>query len=145
MQIIRKLEENNFRVSHYFAGAIIPPEAPSGKNSWRKTPDFVLKKVLDRSGAKLSALQKEQQKRILMRFRKDTDFANEVFFKHSRKLSTPLTVIISKKDIFTKNYAQAEKCWSIYAENLKKVKFIDSESHYFQSDNAEELIKLLYE
>ena len=139
MNILGNLETKGFCVNHYFAGAFIPQKKPSAKNIWNSTPDFILSNILNKSGAKLDKMSKNTQKQILMQFRKDTDFATLVFYKFRKKLKTPVTVIISQKDVFTRNYNDAHKCWSRYAENVKKVKFIDTESHYFQSDNADEL------
>ena len=78
-----------------------------------------------------------------MSFRKDAVFANIVFKECTRKITTPTTVIISKKDYFTKDYKKAKPCWKIYAENVDEVKFIDSKSHYFQSDDAEALVEMI--
>ena len=102
-------------------------------------PDKLLKVILSKAGAKLSNLSQEVLTEMLKSFRKDTDFAGASYCEAEIKIKTPVTVVISKKDIFTRNYRQAEKCWSIYAENIKGIKFIDSKSHYFQSDDAEVL------
>ena len=143
MKIIEKLEKDNFRVMHYYAAAIIPPAHREKKNSWRYIPDFILRRVLDNSGAKLKSVSKETQKRILMRFRKDTDYSTAVFREFTEKIKAPVTVIISKDDFFTKNYSDAHSCWDRYCENVQAVRFIDSQSHYFQSDNASQFVKMI--
>ena len=143
LKIIEKLEKDDFKVENYIAAALIPPEVQTKKNAWQSTPDFVIKHLLDKSGARLGEISKEMQKQILMRFRTDTDYSTRVFSDFNRRIKTPVTVIISRDDYFTRNSDDAEKCWNIYAENVKEIKFIESRSHYFQSDNAEELVKLI--
>lgn len=139
IQIIRELEASGADVRNYFAGASIPPAKPTRRNIWNSVPDKLLKAILSKAGAKLSNLSQEILTEMLKSFRKDTDFAGASYCETEIKIKTPVTVVISKKDIFTRNYRQAEKCWSIYAENIKGIKFIDSKSHYFQSDDAEVL------
>ena len=143
LKILEKLEKDDFIVENYFAGAFIPSEIRSKKNNWKNAPDFVIRHLLDKSGAKFGEISKETQKRILMRFRKDTDYLTRVLYDFSVKIKTPVTVIVSTEDYFTKNYDDAEKCWSHYAENVTQVKFIDSSSHYFQSDDADKLVKFI--
>ena len=143
MKILEKLEKDGFDVKHYYAAAAIPALKADGKNLWNSIPDFMMKAVLVKSGARLKDLPEKKQKDIFARFRKDTDFASHIYSEADLKIRTPLTVIISKKDLFTKNYRQAEKCWGSFAENLGAVRFIETKSHYFQTDNAAELIDMI--
>ena len=142
LTLLSKLEKDNFVVKHYYAGAVIPPVKTTEKNIWNKVPDTILKGILVKAGAELDKISAEKQKLILTQFRKDTDFANKAFCDCDR-IKTPVTAIISKRDLFTLNYRQAEKAWKKYAENLAGVEFIDSKSHYFQTDNSESLVKKL--
>ena len=144
MNILKKLEKDNYSVKHYYAGAIIPEATKSGSSIWDKFPDFVIEKAFVKAGAGFDGISDKAKKEIVSRFRKDTDFAYKVFFEADSRFVTPVTVIISKKDIFTFNYKQAEKQWKKYAENLYDIKFIEAKSHYFQSDNADELTDILF-
>jgi hypothetical protein len=47
-----------------------------------------------------------------------------------------MAVIISKTDIFTKNYNDAEILWKRLANNFRKVHFVNTNSHYFQTDRS---------
>ena len=143
LKILEKLERDGFEVKSYYASAFIPTAVRSEKNSWRNTPDFVIRRLLNNSGAKLVEVSKDIRKSIMMRFRADTDYATEVFYKYDGRISTPVTVIISKDDYFTREYDNAYENWSVYAENVIAVDFIDSQSHYFQSDNASEFVKMI--
>ncbi len=143
LQILKFLEPFGVNVKHYFAAANLPPSKPTKRNIWNIVPDSVLKRILSNAGAKLGELSDEKASELLKRFRKNTDFANISFTETDSKTKVPVSVIISKKDRFTKNYEQAEKLWKNYAEEITGVHFIDSDSHYFQSDNSEELIELI--
>ena len=79
----------------------------------------------------------------MKKFRRDTDFANTVFCDFKEKLKTPLSILMSKNDMFTKNYIQADELWGKYFHTIKSICYINSESHYFQRTNAEELIAIL--
>ena len=143
LQVLSLLEKNGINVKHYFAGASIPPVKPSRKNIWNIVPDFVLKKILSSAGAKLDGLSDGTLKTVLQGFRKDTDFANSSFADFNGRIKTRVSVILSKTDIFTKNHKKAMQIWQKYAENVNGVYFIDSDSHYFQSDNSGQLVQLV--
>lgn len=143
LQIIKELEAKKIPVSHYFAGASIPPAKAVRKNLWNIVPDNILKTILTKAGADISGLYDEKLSEMLMRFRKDTDFANISFSELKGKIKTPVSVIISKKDIFTKNYRQARSLWKKYADNVEQVYYIESDSHYFQSESSERLTDLI--
>jgi len=130
-------------VKHYIAGASIPPKKASKKNSWNIVPDRVLGAILTKAGAPLKMLTDEKVTELLRQFRTDTDFAVESFAEKKGKIKTPVSVIISKKDIFTRNHKQAEKIWKNYAEDVRNIHFIDSATHYFQSENSDMLTKML--
>lgn len=143
LRIIKTLEENGTAVKEYFAAAAIPPSRPSEKNMWRAVPDRILEAILSNAGAHIKDLSKAKRRDLLTRFREDTDFANIVYADFEGKIKTPVSVIISKDDIFTKNYRQAEKLWLKYVQNLKGVSFISSESHYFQRDDSDSLSDII--
>lgn len=143
LRIIKTLEENGTAVKEYFAAAAIPPSRPSEKNMWRAVPDRILEAILSNAGAHIKDLSKAKRRDLLTRFREDTDFANNVYADFEGKIKTPVSVIISKDDIFTKNYRQAEKLWLKYVQNLKGVSFVSSESHYFQRDDSDSLSDII--
>ena len=143
LHILQNLENVHFPVKHYFAGASIPPAKPSRYNTWNIVPDIALKHTLSKAGADFNDISRERMKALLKAFRKDTDFANIGYYDFRKKLTTPVTVIISKSDIFTMNYTDAKKLWLKYAENVIDIHFIDSDSHYFQKDNPADLVKII--
>lgn len=144
LQIIRFLESKNVSVKQYFAGAIIPPVKTTKNNIWNIIPDRILKAILIKAGADLKGVSHNKISDMLKKFRLDTDFATVSFREFSGKIKTPVCVVISKNDIFTKKYENTEPAWSKYVCGLVNVKFIDSNSHYFQSDNSDELLKLIF-
>ncbi len=143
LQILKALAEECVEVNHYFAGASIPPAIAVKKNIWNIVPDSAICAILKKAGADLGKLQSDRAGKLIDAFRNDTDFANTAFAEFECRINTPLSVIISKKDIFTTNYRNTEKCWLKYFTQVKSVSFIESESHYFQSDNAQTLTEII--
>ena len=143
LQIILQLERLGVPVVHYFAGASIPPKKYTDKNIWNKVPDKIIKRILVRSGAELNSLDKAVLTDVLRRFREDTDFAVSAFSELKCRIASPVTVIISKTDPFTRRYKMAEKIWSRYAQDIRKVEFINTDSHYFQSTESDELADII--
>ncbi len=145
LPVIKYLESQNVPVRKYFAGASIPPAKAVRKNFWNIVSDRILAAILTKAGADIKNLPSDKLCEMLDRFRKDTDFANISFSDFSGKVNTPVCVIISKKDMFTKNYKNAEKLWKKYASNVVNVEFIGSNSHYFQSENSDILVDIILE
>ena len=143
LQIISQLEKNNVAVEHYFAGASIPPEKPSKRNLWNYVPDSTLKRKLVKAGAAFDGISRRRIKALLKSFRRDTDFSSLSFYEFNCVLKTEVSVIINKKDIFTANYNSAEQLWNRYFERVGNICFIDSDSHYFQRDNSDELVCII--
>lgn len=143
LQILKHFEKLGKPAKHYIAGASIPPLRPTGKNIWNLVPNRILKTVLSKAGAKLDGLPDESLDTLFKQFRKDTDFANIGYFEFKENITTPVSLVINRKDMFTINYNQAVRSWKKYATDINKIYFINSNTHYFQSDNAEELIKIL--
>ncbi|MBO5934295.1 MAG: amino acid adenylation domain-containing protein [Clostridia bacterium] len=144
MQIITNLEKMQTGiVAQYIAGASIPPENPQKDNFWNTVSDEMLVMALMKAGAPFGSFSDEQIADMVMNFRKDTDFMTECFYKERVKVRCPVSVIISKDDMFTENFADAERLWNLYAENVVGVHFIDTKTHYFQSDNSNELADIM--
>jgi len=144
MQIIRLLEERGaYIVKHYIAGASIPPAQIPQENFWNLVSNEKLQEILLKAGASLEGLSEEQISDLLARFRMDTDFMTDYFRKECGKILCPVSLIINKEDLFTENYEKAEALWKNYAEDVRGVFFIEASSHYFQSEDAGTLLKLI--
>ncbi len=142
LQILKHLKGLDCPVKHYTAGASIPPSKPTEKNIWNIIPDKILKTVLSKAGAKLDNISDEALNDLFIRFRKDTDFANISYCEFREKIEIPTSLIISKKDLFTKNYLKFEKAWKKYVVAINNTFYINSDSHYFQSDNVEAFMEI---
>ena len=143
LQIISRLESKSVSVEHYFAAASIPPVKASKRNSWNYVPDLILNKILVSAGVNFRNLSEKKIEKILKDFRKDTDFARIAFSALANKIKAPTSLVISKNDRFTKKYESAEILWKNYSELVESISFIDSESHYFQSDDSDKLIRII--
>ena len=143
LSIISMLERDGIPVKKYFAGASIPPAKSVKRNFWNIVSDGILKTILVKAGADISGLSDEKTSEMLMHFRKDTDFANVSFAESKVKIKTPVSVIVSKNDMFTKNYRQARRLWEKYADNVAEVCYIESNSHYFQSERSKALADII--
>lgn len=144
MQILNIIEEKNLcNIKHYIAAASIPLKKPTKKNIWNLVPDIILKAVLKNAGADFIKLEKKHLSALLQKFRKDTDFMTSYFYNRNNKIQTPVSLIISKSDLFTKNYKNAEILWAPYVNTLLQIQYIETDSHYFQSNNSDELINII--
>ncbi|MBR0535143.1 MAG: amino acid adenylation domain-containing protein [Clostridia bacterium] len=144
MSVINTIEQQGLcTIKHYIAGGFIPMKKPQRSNFWNKMPDFILKKILVNAGAGLSALDKSSTKYILREFRRDTDFMTDYFNKARISLECPVSLVINKADIFTQNHADAINIWSRYARTINGTFYIESDSHYFQTDNADTLAEII--
>ena len=145
LQLINILEEKGVNVSGYITGGFIPPEKPSENNGWNEIPKWSIQRKLIKAGAPIGKLSNERKYEIVEKFRKDTDFMTEYFYKYAMPISAKTSVIISKTDIFTKNYADAERLWGRLANNFDKLHYIDTDSHYFQTEKSVEVAKVIVE
>ena len=145
LQIIDFIEEDRNEIGGLIVGANIPPKKPFKHNWWNIVPDLILKKILIKAGSKIGDLSVGQSRTLLRLFRKDCDFFINFFRSRTRKIASPLSVIINKNDIFTKDHKNAAENWRKYAENEVLVRYIESDTHYFQSKNADVLAKMIAE
>ncbi len=144
MSILNYLKAiNKAIVKHYISAGTIPPEAPQKENFWNTVDNNFLLDGLQRVGGSYKGLSDEQVAEMLADFRKDTDFVTEYFYTCTEKVYVPTSIVISKTDIFTENYRDAERLWLKYSENLKGIHYIETNSHYFQKDNSRELINII--
>lgn len=132
-------------IRKYIAGASIPPETSDGSNLWRTVPDAVLREILTKAGASFGTLPETKIASMLEEFRRDTDFWNIFFAQKVTKIESGVTLILSKQDLFTENHTEAVHLWSRYVSNVAAVYYLDTPSHYFQSEQAETLLLLLKE
>ena len=144
LQIIHILEERNQHiVKHYLAGANIPSKTPAKENIWQVVSDTMLKDILLKAGASFEGLSEEHILKMLDKFRINTDFYTEYFYKESGKIHCPFSLVLSKQDIFTENYPEAAKIWNHYTESVSEIYYIEDSSHYFQSSYANVLMQLI--
>ena len=143
LQLINILEKQGIVISNYIAGGFIPSEKPKKRNGWNYIPKVLIQKRLVGAGAPIDKLSVESKYSMIENFRKDTDFMAEYFYKSAQPINAKTSVIISKTDIFTQNYKDAEKLWRTLAKNFNKVHYIDTDSHYFQSDNSKEVARII--
>ncbi|MBO5943912.1 MAG: AMP-binding protein, partial [Clostridia bacterium] len=139
LQTINILEEKGVPISHYISGGFIPPAKPSNRNSWNYIPKQLIQSKLIKAGAPIDKLSAESKYSMVENFRKDTNFMTEYFYKFAKPISAKTSIIISKTDIFTKNYKDAKRLWNVHSKNFDKVHYIDSNSHYFQTEQSDEV------
>lgn len=134
-------EQQPGAVRHYFAAAAIPPREPPAENLWHKVPDGQLRSILEAAGAAFTGLSEQQISDLFARFRRDTDFYTAFFQTAPRQINVPTTLFLSREDLFTVDHADAVPLWERYAANLTEVRFVQTRSHYFQSEQPETLLR----
>lgn len=144
LQVLHILEERKCPIiKHYIAGANIPSKVPTKENMWQTIPDSVLKNILIKSGASFDTLSEIHIANMLTKFRMNTDFYTEYFYKTSGKIHCPFSLVLSKQDLFTENYDEASIIWNRYVESISSIHYIADSSHYFQSSSAKELLQII--
>lgn len=144
LQILNILEtQGKFLVKQYIAGASIPPDEPPKNNMWNNVPDDMLKSVLEKAGASFDTLSQQHITDMLGRFRQDTDFWTTYFSATPHKISCPVSIILAREDLFTPNDKDAIPLWHRYAQTVTAVDYMDTTSHYFQSEKADDLMKII--
>ena len=117
-------------------GNILPPFGKKPFNIWKRMTDGMILAFLQRAGLPADEMPTDRKKVIIARFRRDT---NQFFsYMETKTAPTPVDVylILSKKDPFTRNYRVAESRWSPYVRKVCALHFIDSNTHYFQTEQA---------
>lgn len=141
LQILEK--EDRQIVSHFVVGGSIPPAKPQKRNVWRTLPFFAWKTALKKAGAPFTSLEKEQTNAVYARFLEDTDLFFETFGIWQNKLCCPVSLLMSKKDPFTRDYKTAKQIWERYVASVCDVYYINTPSHYFQSHDSDETAAVL--
>ncbi|MDO5132787.1 MAG: AMP-binding protein, partial [Eubacteriales bacterium] len=139
MRMLDQLNAGQLTIRRFIAGANIPPAKT--ENPWKTMPDQALMDVLRRAG--MPELPEEQRVRLISRFRTDT----ETYFRYLRgcrkKSPCTVTLVLSRKDLFTQDFRNAEARWGQYVRKVDAVHFIDAPTHYFQSAEAPALADIL--
>lgn len=144
MHVLNILEkEKKCIVRHYLASASMPRTIFGKYNPWNQVSNKMLKKILVKAGASFENLSDDKVSEVLCCFRQDTDFAMEYYATTKERIACPTTLVINKRDIFTRRYKKAKRVWEKYTHKIQKVYYITSPSHYFQSENCDMLAKIL--
>ena len=143
LQLINILEAQGINVSNYITGGFIPPAKPPKRNGWNRKFKHSIQRKLIKAGAPIEKFSAESNYNMVEKFRKDTDFMTEYFYKRATPIKAKTSVIISKTDIFTPNFAVAETTWKTLANNFNMLHYIDTDSHYFQTEKSEEVAQII--
>ena len=144
MRLLDMLNRDRPVISSWTAGGNIPPKpGKRAVNVWKAMPDDAIFRFLTYAGLPKDGISQEQKHTLIMRFRRDT--AQFYAYAKKKKKHTPICVhlVLSKNDPFTRNYPQASEHWNCYTSSVKRVSYIRSESHYFQSKEADLLFGIL--
>lgn len=110
---------------------------------WRYVPDWLLKKILLSAGAPTEFLNGRHTAAILKQFRRDTDFAIQVFSVCHKKIDCAISIIVGKNDFLTMSVQTPTRLWKKYAKNILRVTHINTSTHYFQSENSDLIAQLI--
>lgn len=139
LKLLDRINKEETIVRRFIAGANIPPISPH--NIWKSMPDNALLSILHKAG--LPETPSDQTKALLFGFRSDTEEYFSYFQNKKTRTCVDISIVLSKNDIFTKDYPFAKKAWSRYVTTVRETVFINSNNHYFQSAKAEELADIL--
>lgn len=136
--ILQRIEQQYGNlISHYYAAGNIPVRTGCAFNGWNCVPDKLLLQILKKSGAPDTLLLREIAKDVLEQFRTDTDFYADYFSQKPEKYSCRTTLLLGRKDLFTRFVKNPEKHWSRYARNLEQICCIETHNHYFHSQESD--------
>ena len=137
--IAMKLLDRLMRINKYIAGASIPPDEMN--NIWPSASDEEILSVLKKAG--MPSIPKEQENAMIHQFRENTEEYYDYFKAKKEKTHSSVTLVLSKKDIFTRSYPSASDLWGQYIDHIDDIHFINCKTHYFQTTNAIELADIL--
>lgn len=142
--ILHHIEESyGCLISHYYAAGMVPFRTFFTCNGWNHVPDCSLLQLLKKAGAREGMFSGQETAERLKHFRQDTDFAAEYFARKPRKIHCSTTVLLGDGDEFTKYLVHPERQWRKYVFNLESVCVINTQSHYFHSEENELVAKLI--
>lgn len=139
LKLLDRLNTERRIVRHYIVGANIPPT--EAHNIWLSASDEDILSVLHRAG--MPGLPSEQEKAMIGHFRSDTEEYFSYFKHKADNTQIDVSLVLSRKDIFTPNYLQAKELWERYVAEVDQVYYLECATHYFQSAHASELAEHL--
>jgi len=146
LKLLTLLNKRSRVVSSYIAGANIPPKAGGlSLNPWHLLSDRHIYSIILRAKLSANDWPSSQISGFITQFRANTDEYFSFFSSNHSFLDCPLTILLSKNDIFTKKYSLSKKRWSKYIGPVERIILIDNSSHYFQAETPSVLIKLFVE
>jgi len=130
-------------VSSHIIAASVPSITKDGVSPWRRYPMFVTKSFLKMAGAKKDVFNPD----TLEIFKKESDLFFDIckednLIKNGTH-KVPTKVILWEKDVFTGNYKRARELWSRFSSEVRDINFIETNNHYFQASNADEIAKYI--
>ena len=139
MKLLDRINARRTIIRRYFAAADIPPAR--AENIWETVSDRELTGILSKAG--LPELPKDRMDDLIIRFRSNTKEYFDFLGSRRAKIPCRVTLILSRKDLFTQDFGIAEERWSQYVTDVDAVHYIDSPTHYFQSAEAVALADIL--
>lgn len=139
LKLLEKLNASQRIVSRYFAGADIPPSR--AENLWEAVSDRELMDILSQAG--MPELPEDRAYDLIARFRSNTREYFDFFGSRREKVPCRVTLILSRNDLFTRDYRDAVDRWSQYVTGVESVHYIDAPTHYFQAAEATVLADIL--
>ncbi len=152
LEITRTLEDLGVEVKCAIMGAHLPSskkEMPLPKrNSQSFKSDQGIYDLLSSVGAFQGEIPEEQLRRIINNFRRDLKMIEERNHENIneklRLINAPLYNIIADKDVLTRGYKKRHKGWKKYSNKISLI-VVESFSHYFISENAPSVSKIIYD
>ena len=143
LSLLDQLNEQERVVKGYIAGAAVPPRKTlAGINLWARLPDDTIEKSLVSAGLHTGQEGENILRERLRDFRRHTEICSAYFRNKTKKTNVPVTVVLSRNDPFTRNYADARQRWMRIAAQVERVILIDTPSHYFQNTDTDLLLDL---
>lgn len=125
-------------VDEFIIGANIPPE--NTQNIWKNLDDSKIVEILKAAGL----TRKYNDSNFLKNFRNNTDEYFSVLAKQKTNTVQKVSLILGTKDPFTMNlHNKAYSNWNKYFANVSEIRYINTNSHYFQSVSSRYLSDIL--
>ena len=143
LKLLDSLNSEEQIIKGYIAAANIPPlKVPFLFNGWNLKSDSALIHDLKKAGFTTEGIADARMHNIVTRFRQQTSLYGKYFAKRTKKTNVKTTVVISRKDPFTKKIGAAEDRWKKIVTVVQRVILIDAPSHYFHNTERELLFSL---
>lgn len=142
--ILQMIEQKHGAViKHYYAAGNVPFRTYFAFNGWNCVPDKVLLWILKKAGAPDTLLRDGNIGDMPSKFRQDTDFFARFFSQNPKKCNCTTTLLLGRRDLFTRFFGKAEKHWSKYVQPIEEMHYIETENHYFHSDASDVLAQMI--